>query len=262
MVVPLVISPQRSLLSEGAAVVVVVIVEGLPQTSCVLNILVPRPAFGSCGCCMLVAPHGLLAAAVMLTLGCCDPRFILPKASNPADGCRGDALEYRERISFLFPFVDGAAESVGEVGPECQSRSKRPPPAPAVLPVLVTAVGDAAVTLAAEAATGVTPPVEDGGGGGESSNDELCGFVTLAVAGPGPISPPRRSMALAAGARGVEEVVEDDAGAALEDAANGAAVEVPPSRVLGSDGTGPSFAHLFTSYLLRIKLSTLCSGGM
>jgi hypothetical protein len=254
---PLVISPQRSLLrAAGGAAVFVDSVE-LPHISCELNKFAPRLALGLCCGIGAAAPHGLLAVAVALP-----PILKLPKASNPADvvGCRGDVLEYRERISFLLPFVDGADASEGDVGPECQSRSKRPPP-PLPFAAFVVVAGAAAVAFAlvVAAATGATLLVE---GGGESSNDALRGLETLVVAGPGPMSPPSRSIALAAGARGFDEAAEEEGGAVLDEAAVAGAELLPPSRVLGSDGTGPSFAHLLVSYLLLMKLSTLCSGGI
>lgn len=209
---------------------------------------------------MAGAPHGLLAVAVVLPIGCCDPMLRLPNASSPADDddCRGEVFEYRDRMSFLLPFVDDADESIGEVGPECQSKSNRPPPPPAFSALLVA--GAATVELVLEAAA-TTVLADDEGGGESSSEVELRGLETLVVAGPGPTSPPSRSIALAAGTRAFEDAAEEEAGAALLADAAGAGEELPPSSVLGSDGTGPSFAHLLTSYLLRIKLSTLCSGG-
>lgn len=54
---------------------------------------------------------------------------------------------------------------------------------------------------------------------------------------------------------GAEAVPESDADAAV------ATADVPPSSAAGSCGGGPSMAHLLVSYLLLMKLSTLCSGG-
>jgi hypothetical protein len=115
------------------------------------------------------------------------------------------------------PFVEGAEVS-GDVGPECQSRSKRPPPEPAFSAVLVA--GGAAVARAVEAveATGAAA-LFDEGGGESSKEDEPRGRETLVVAGPGPMSPPSRSIALAAGAFAFEGAAEEEAGAALVEAA-------------------------------------------
>lgn len=166
--------------------------------------------------------------------------------------------EKSERMSFLLPLV--AVELVvvdGEVGAACQSKSNSPPPpAVVVFSDLVAAVGDliedcVEVALTAEAERS------------SSKEEELRDPVRLVVAGPGPTSPPSKSTALGAAAVRVvreEEVEGDAAPAALEEGVESVA-DVLPSRMLGSDGGGPSFAHRLVSYLLRMKLSTLCSGG-
>jgi hypothetical protein len=161
-------------------------------------------------------------------------------------------------MSFLLPFAAGAADPEGDVGAACQSRSNNPPPPL----LLVFAAGLAAAGALATGGEVVEVLGPLGAAGASSSSDER-GPETLVVAGPGPTSPPSRSIALGAGAFVFRVLAEEDdavgfAGGTL------AVGEAPPtcSSVAGSDGGGPSFAHLCVSYLLRIKLSTLCSGGI
>lgn len=195
----------------------------------------------------------------------CPPILRLPKVSSPEAGadCLGEVDEYSERMSFLLPLDTGAEEPVGEVGAACQSRSNSPPPPPVLVlsGLLLAAIGDLAAETGEPIVARAAPPL-DAAGGSSKSEAELRGLEILVVAGPGPISPPRRSIALGAGAL-LLDVVEEEiegaaAAAAVLDEAAGADIDEPfSSSVLGSDGTGPSFAHLFISYLLRIKLSTL-----
>jgi hypothetical protein len=197
-------------------------------------------------------PQGLPPLIVVPLATCCDwppPKLSPPKASRPEPdvrgaGCRGDVVaEKRERISFLLPLEGGAWDPAGDVGAACQSRSKSPPPPPAFFSAgLLAVVGDFADDCAEVGNAKAFGAVEGG-----SSSSEFCReAVTPVVACPGPASPPSKSMALGAGARLVRADADEEEASVLEEGAVvSAGGELPSSKMLGSEGGWPSFAHRF-----------------
>lgn len=167
-------------------------------------------------------------------------------------GAIGLEAAKRDRISF-FPFVVPPGDVTGEVadaladGPSCQSKSNNPPPPP-----VLALAGAVVVEDAAALGAGAVALLETGAAGEEKSSNKLLDALGLlrpvvAAAGAGVLSfPPNKSNALLEGAL----LLADELFLAVEEPAEVASVELaaPPSKTLGSAGTGPSFAHLRNSY--------------
>lgn len=139
--------------------------------------------------------------------------------------------------------VTGDVADAPAAGPSCQSKSNNPPPPP------VLALGGAAVVEDGVALGAVVVALFVAGTAGEEKSSSklfdafgLLKPVVAAAAGAGVLSfPPNRSRAL---------LLADVPFLVVEEPALAASLVVaaPPSKTLGSAGTGPSFAHLRSSY--------------